>query len=129
MLVRHLTGEDLTTKLDSNEFGGGRHGIWNDPDDIRRFMCSVQGCGRRAESSWSGCADQNINRPLCPEHDIQINLLALLWWGDPEWHEKIMSYVEKINQDVGRHVEHWCYDETAAWQMMEDRVRDTSGSE
>lgn len=85
-------------------------------------MCSVADCGERAHASWSGCADQNINRPLCPEHDVQINLLALIWWGDPDWEEKMEKYVLDMEVDIERKVASWAYAEQPLYEMLLRRM-------
>lgn len=122
--VKQLVGETLTTKLDPNEFGGGRRGDWIDYADIQQHMCSLKGCGRRAQASWAGCADDNINRPLCPEHDVQINLMALAWWGDPQLREKMNAYVSGMEDDIGRPVERWAYDENHLWAELKHRLEE-----
>lgn len=121
-LVVTLAGEDLPTKLNHEEFGGGRRGGFLRYDEIQQYMCSVQGCGRRAQASWSGCADENINRPLCPEHDVQINVMALVWWGDPQAPEKIKQYVESMEHDIDRPVEPWAYDTGTLYAQIAARL-------
>lgn len=119
-VVDHLRGEDLPTKLKAEEFGGGRYGNFLLADEISQYMCSVKNCGARAHASWSGCADENINRPLCPEHDVQINLLALFWWGDPRWEDKIKEYVEGMEKDIGRSIQESYYSpDSLARQLLE----------
>lgn len=113
---------DLETKLHSASFGGGRvNGVYM-VGEIEQFMCSVQGCGDRSHASWAGCADQNIQRPLCAEHDVQINLMALLWWGDPRWNDKIEEYVKGVEQEIGREIDPIYYDADACLRFMAARV-------
>lgn len=93
---------DLPTKLDPTEFGGGRsRGVYTQ-GEIERLMCSRAGCGRRAHAAWSGCADGNVQRPLCAEHDIEVNRLVEEWWGSPEWETKIVDYANGVQGDVDR---------------------------
>jgi len=117
-----IIGVDLETKLDPNEFGGGRVGTWINTDEISQYMCSTMGCSRRAYASWAGCADDNVNRPLCPEHDVQLNLLALHWWEAPQWHEKMTDYQEKVERDIGRKLESWCYDPDSLYRQMMEKM-------
>jgi hypothetical protein len=100
---------DLESKLDPQEFGGGRCEGPFLIGEIEQFMCSVRGCGERASASWGGCADANINRPLCPEHDVQLNELALKWWGDPKADEKMAAYRERVERDIGRPLKQECF--------------------
>lgn len=101
---------ELPRKEFAHQFGGGRsRGVYLN-EEIVEFLCSVAGCGAHAHASWAGCADNNIMRPLCPEHDVQLNVIALLWWGDPAAATKIDEYVQAIESDIGRRVERWAYD-------------------
>jgi hypothetical protein len=121
-IVERLQGHTLPSKLDPDQFGGGRIGGYLSYDEIRNFMCSVQGCGRRAQASWAGCADENINRPLCPEHDVQINFIVLFWWGDPDGKKKLDKYVEKMENEIGREIESWATDIEFLRQQMAIRI-------
>lgn len=96
---------DLESKLDPEEFGGGRCVGPYMVGEIEQFMCSVRGCGERSHASWGGCADNNVQRPLCPEHDVQLNELALAWWGDPDAAEKMAEYRAGVEHDIGRELD------------------------
>lgn len=93
---------DFEAKLDPKEFGGGRIGGPYMTGEIGQFMCSRKGCGRRSHASWAGCADGNVQRPLCPEHDAQLNLIAMIWWGDPNVDQKMNDYITSMEQEIGR---------------------------
>lgn len=89
-------------KVDPEQFGGGRKSPPYTIPGIERLMCSRRGCGRRAHATWAGCADGNIFRPLCPECDVELNRVAMEWWGDPEWEPKIVEYANSVSEDIGR---------------------------
>lgn len=82
------------------QFGGGRHRPYT-PAGVHRLLCSVAGCSRRAHAQWSACADGNVHRPLCPEHDVELNALALEWWGDPDRTTKIAAYRAQMEAEIG----------------------------
>lgn len=124
--IGKLRGYDLETKLVPSEFGGGRRGGFLMLHEITQYMCSVAGCDRRAQASWAGCADQNINRPLCPEHDVQINLMVLYWWGDPNWEKKIREYVVEMEEQAARTVESWAYDPAHLLREIDQRLHPTN---
>lgn len=87
-------------KTDPAAFGGGRRRPYT-VAGIHRLLCSVRGCGRQAWATWSGCADDNMHRPLCPEHDVELNAIASRWWGDPEAEAKLEHYRQLVEDDVG----------------------------
>lgn len=102
----------MTVKTDPAGFGGGRRYPPYTQRGLARLLCSKAGCGRRASAGWSGCADGNITRPLCPECDVDLNYLVLLWWGDPDADVKIVAYANKVEADVGRKLDlPWLYRE------------------
>lgn len=121
-IVERVQGQTLRTKLDPDEFGGGRIGGYLNYDEISQFMCSVQGCGARSQASWAGCADDNINRPLCPEHDVQLNFIVLFWWGDTDGKKKLDKYVEKMEKEIGREIQSWATDTDFLRQQMAIRI-------
>lgn len=86
------------------QFGGGRARgrPQYSAEGIRRLMCSRAGCGRRSHASWGACADENVQRPLCAECDVEVNRIMLDWIGDPDADEKMAAYVAQVEQDVGR---------------------------
>lgn len=86
---------------DRAAFGGGRRKPYTGAG-IRRLPCSRAGCTRRAHAQWSGCADGNLQRPLCAECDVHLNWLVLQWWGDPDAETKIVAYANDVEADVGR---------------------------
>jgi hypothetical protein len=50
---------------------------------IRRLTCCVAGCKNKARFQWSICADRNIKRPICAEHDVALNTMVMRWaWAD-----------------------------------------------
>ena len=63
---------------------------------IRRLRCWVAGCDRRAEHQWQCCADGNVYRGICLEHDIALNDLALRFVGDPDREAKMAVYRAKM---------------------------------
>lgn len=90
-------------KRHRDEFGGGRpHGA--EPysaDGIRRLLCSRAGCGRKAYATWGACADDNVQRPLCAECDVDLNEMALRWMGDPDADEKMARYRQRVREAIG----------------------------
>lgn len=90
-------------KRHRDEFGGGRprNAEPYSADGIRRLMCSRRGCGRRAYATWGACADDNVQRPLCAECDVELNELALRWIGDPDVDEKMAAYRQRVREAIG----------------------------
>lgn len=89
-------------KLLPEDFGGGKiRGIYS-KEEIKEELCSRAGCGRQAHATWAGCADGNVMRPLCPECDVELNKMAMEWWGDPDWESKIVAYANEVQDEVGR---------------------------
>lgn len=96
-----LTG---TVKKRPDEFGGGRP-VGRPPytsAGIRRLMCSRAGCEREAYATWGACADENVQRPLCPECDVELNRMVLTWMGDPAWATKLEDYRLSVEERIGR---------------------------
>jgi hypothetical protein len=91
-------------KINPAEFGGGRKEPYTNAEIVYR-MCSKKGCLRGSYSTWQACADKNLHRPLCAEHDIELNKTALLWFGDPEWQEKIIAYAARVQSEIDRKLE------------------------
>lgn len=90
-------------KTDPAQFGGGRpHWKPYTHDGIRRLMCSFAGCGQQADAAWGACADRNLHRPMCPEHDFAVNVAALWMSGDPEADEKLDRYGALVESRIGR---------------------------
>lgn len=97
----------MKQKVDPAEFGGGRRA--DRPrytaDGIARLMCSRAGCGRQAHATWGACADDNVQRPLCPECDAALNDLVLHWLGDPFAEGKMVVYRGDMIEKIGRPLE------------------------
>lgn len=91
-------------KTNAADFGGGRKRPYT-TIGIRRLMCSVSRCDREGYATWSSCADGNIYRIFCAEHDAEINAMVLRWAGDPDWEAKSLKYIRKLEAEVGRSVE------------------------
>lgn len=91
-------------KTDPAQFGGGRPADRPpySADGITRLMCSRAGCGRDAHATWGACADDNVQRPLCPECDVELNARTLTFFGDPDWADKMAAYAVKMERDCGR---------------------------
>lgn len=89
-------------KTDPSRFGGGRRGKPYQQLGIERLMCSYLGCWRRAYATWGACADDNIHRPMCPEHDYACNVAALWMSGDPDADAKLDRYGADLQAKTGR---------------------------
>lgn len=88
----------------SEQFGGGR-ARGRPPyssDGIARLMCSRAGCDRKAYATWGACADDNVQRPLCAECDVEVNRIVLDWMGDPAAAAKMAVYEARVTETVGR---------------------------
>jgi len=96
---------DLPLKADPARFGGGRVRGGYTLEQIERLLCAVAGCGRAAWASWSACYDRNALRPVCPEHDVALNVAAAQVTGDPEGPAKLRAYAAGLEQDCGRPLE------------------------
>lgn len=68
---------------------------------IRRLDC-IGGCGRRAFSTWSICADRNVLRPLCIECDIAINRMVLEYMRHPEVDRTMAAYERRVRAEAAR---------------------------
>lgn len=102
-MAKRRHNKDLPRKVDPAAFGGGRRrGYYTNVDMARlQLLCSRAGCSRVALFTWSGCADDNVQRPLCPECDVELNDRVLEWWGDPDRMEKIRAYRAVIEERIG----------------------------
>lgn len=94
----------MQKKTHPMQYGGGRpHGA---PPytraGIARLLCSFTDCGRPAYASWGACADDNIQRPMCAEHDVAVNGIALIMAGDPSEKLKMHRYIARVEEDIGR---------------------------
>ena len=63
---------------------------------IRRLKCCVSGCENRGEFQWQCCATGNLWMPLCVEHDIGMNQMALEYIGHPRTEALVEEYRAKI---------------------------------
>lgn len=90
-------------KVRPAEFGGGRTRTRPpySAAGIRRLMCCRAGCDRPAYATWGACADDNMQRPLCAECDVELNWMALEWMGDPDLIEKMRAYEARVEETVG----------------------------
>lgn len=64
---------------------------------IRRLPCVR--CGKKAEFTWSICADNNLFRPICFKCDIALNRLVLKWMKDPEVTQKMEKYIQQKEEN------------------------------
>lgn len=85
-------------KTDPGQFGGGRKQEYTQAG-IERLYCCVAGCDRKAFAQWRSCADQQLNRPFCPEHDVELNARMLKWTGDPDWKIKTQLYLLRMQDE------------------------------
>lgn len=97
----------MSIKKDAAEFGGGRPAgkPTYSADGIKRLLCARAGCSRQAHASWGACADDNMQRPLCPECDVLLNAMALSFMGDPDRATKLVAYVGRVEEEIGRRLE------------------------
>jgi len=58
--------------------------------EITRLPCII--CGAPAFTTWQICADGNLHRPICAEHDVELNAMVLRWAQDPAAETKIAQY-------------------------------------
>lgn len=63
---------------------------------IERLTCCIDGCNARARFSWQICADGNVNRPICPEHDVALNQLVMRWAFRDTREADINRYRQKV---------------------------------
>ena len=61
---------------------------------IKRLKCFR--CGNKAKQQWQICADGNVYRPICPECDIELNILVMDFMNVPDRVEKIRIYRETL---------------------------------
>lgn len=101
MRRRRRDNKDLPLKTRPEEFGGGRYKGFYMQYEVRQRMCSRAGCDRPGYAAWSACCDDNIQRPLCAECDVELNYKALLWHGDPDAEAKITAYANRVEAEVG----------------------------
>lgn len=100
--MRRRDNKELPRKTDPAAYGGGKtRGVYT-KTQIADRLCSRAGCGRPGHSSWAGCADGHVQRPLCAECDIELNRIVQEWWGDPEWEQKIVAYANGVQADLDR---------------------------
>jgi len=99
-MAKRRHNKDLPRKTDPAEFGGGRRRGYYTLAEIMSVLCSVAGCGRAGYATWGGCADDNVQRPFCAEHDIALNWQVLVWTGDPDREEKITRYANRVEAQL-----------------------------
>lgn len=123
LLRRRIWGvTDLPAKVIPDNFGGGRVvGIILN-GEAENFMCSRAGCSRDAHATWGACADDNILRPLCPECDVLMNYLAILWMGDPDLEYKLRDYADGVEAEIGRKLESDAWDVTDILALMKEKT-------
>jgi hypothetical protein len=63
---------------------------------VRRLPCAFAGCPNRAEHQWQVCADGNLFRPVCLEHDYELNRVALEAMGGPDVPAKLRAYRARL---------------------------------
>ncbi len=63
---------------------------------LKRLPCAR--CGDPAFSQWQICSDGNLWRPICKQCDIDLNLLVLVFMGDPEIDEKMEEYRKELDE-------------------------------
>jgi hypothetical protein len=102
---RRRDQKELPRKLDPAEYGGGKIRGDYTVAEIRERMCSRAGCGRPGHTTWSGCADGNVFRPLCAECDVELNRLVQQWWGDPDWEQTVVAYANGVQADVAHRLD------------------------
>jgi hypothetical protein len=86
---------------DRAAYGGGRRQPYTELG-ILRLPCARAGCTRPAYATWSACADGNLQRPLCPECDVALNVMVLRWFGDPAADTKLAQYAWSVAERAGR---------------------------
>ena len=64
--------------------------------ELRKRTCVR--CGRRPQQQWAACADDNVWRPMCNDCDILLNLLVLVFMGDPAAVAKVIAYQERVRR-------------------------------
>lgn len=62
---------------------------------IRRMRC-IRGCGRPGEYQWQICADRNVWRVLCAEHDVELNEMVMRWAFGDKREADIADYRKKV---------------------------------
>lgn len=65
-------------------------------EGIKRLKCCVKGCTQRGHASWQVCADGNVFRPICIDHDVELNRMVLAWMGDPDIEAKMEKYEDSL---------------------------------
>jgi hypothetical protein len=77
-MAKRRHNKDLPVKLNPAEFGGGRRRGYYTQAEIEQLLCCRAGCGRFAIASWGACCDGNVQRPFCPECDLELNWQCLI---------------------------------------------------
>lgn len=67
---------------------------------IRRVPCTK--CGKPSAFQWQICADGNVYRGLCAEHDVELNAMVMRWAFGETREDAIRRYAEKCR--VGKQV-------------------------
>jgi hypothetical protein len=63
---------------------------------IERLTCCIQGCTNKAKFTWSICADKNLLRPLCAEHDVALNEMAMRFAFGNTREDDLARYRRKV---------------------------------
>jgi len=59
-------------------------------------MKCIRGCGRQARYQWQICSDGNAYRPVCAEHDVELNELVMRWAFGDSREADLMAYRERV---------------------------------
>lgn len=65
-------------------------------EGIKRVNCCVKGCTQKAHAQWQICADSHVYRPICLDHDVELNRMTLEWIGDPDVEAKMTKYEDSL---------------------------------
>jgi len=63
---------------------------------ITRLTCCVRGCTNKAKFEWRICADDNLARPICSEHDVALNTLVMRWAFQNTREPDIARYRQRV---------------------------------
>jgi len=67
--------------------------------ELKNQKCEVEGCSQPARYQWNCCADSNIWRRLCSDHDLELNVQLMTFMKVKGWKAKLKRYAAIVKRD------------------------------
>ncbi len=64
---------------------------------LKRIPCAK--CGEPSAYQWQICADGNVYRGICAEHDIELNTMVMRWMFGDTKETEIEAYRKRVGME------------------------------